>query len=190
MHRSFVGEILASYGDLRGSIRRQIEFRPREATITAYIMFGCFAIFLGFLPRLFATDLSSEQDQSLAAGVIVWFFIVMFFLPLGFYGLSALSHLIAKQRGGQGSYYNARVVFGWTVVVLTPLILLKAVIGSALMQGAPTFLPALNLGLLVISIWIWSCFHAESEKFRRAVVVFATILAILAMLTTGIFLLG
>ena len=190
MQRGFVGEILAAYGDLRASIRRQVEFRPREATITAYIMFGCFAIFLGFLPRLFATDLSGSPEQSLAAGILVWFFSVMFFVPLFFYGLSALSHLIAKQRGGQGSFYTARVAFGWMVVVLAPLVLLKAVIGTAIMYAAPAFLPMLNLALMVIAMWIWAHFLAETENFRSPTLVFATICAILAIITTGIYLIG
>ena len=190
MQRGFVGEILAAYGDLRASVRRQVDFHPREATITAYIMFGSFAIFLGFLPRLFATDLSGNVEQSLAAGVIVWFFIVMFFLPLAFYSLSALSHLIAKRSGGQGSFYSARVAFGWMVVVLAPLVLIKSIIGTALIHSAPIFLPALNLGLLAIAIWIWSNFIAETENFRRPVIISTSMAAILAAVTVSIYLLG
>ncbi len=166
MQRSFVGEMLAAWNDLRGSIRRQMDLHPREATITAYIMFGCFGIFLGFLPRLFATDLSNSPDQSLAAGVVIWLFVVMFFAPLFFYGLSALTHLVAKQFGGKGTYYTARLSMGWMLVVTVPLILIKTLFGSIVLNSGIGGLQLLNLLLISAMVYVYAVFIHETEGFR------------------------
>ncbi len=190
MNRGFVGELLSAYRGFGTSMQRQLVFAPREATITAYLVLGCFAIFLGFLPRIFATDLSNAPDQSLAAGVIMWFFVVMFFLPLVFYGLSALGHLIARRFGGQGSFYGARLTMGWVLVVSTPLILIKSIIGSALLYRAPSFLPFLNLLLILAIIAIWSICISTTEGFSKPFRVFTTALLILALPILAIYFAG
>ena len=190
MQRGFVAEILEAYGGIRASMQRQSDFRPREATITAYIMLGCFTIFLSFLPRLLATDLSQNPDQSLAAGIIVWFFIVMFFLPLVIYALAALSHLIARQFAGTATAYDARLATAWALVICVPIILFKTLIGSALIYMAADIGVWLNLATLAVILWIWSVCLSTVEGYRSSWPVAAAIFAILGCITFGIYLLG
>ena len=104
----FLPEIINAYGGLRASMRAQMDREPGEERLLALLAYGCFVIFLSFLPRLFATDLSQTPDQSIAGGIIMWFFVVMFFLPLVLYGVAAVSHLIAKAFGAKGRNFNAR----------------------------------------------------------------------------------
>lgn len=188
----FLPEIINAYGGLRPSMRVQMEKKPGEERLLALLAYGCFVIFLSFLPRLLATDLSQTPDQSIAGGIIMWFFVVMFFLPLVLYGVAGLSHLIAKGFGAKGPYYNARHALFWMLAVLSPALIAKAMLSSVFIQigGAlgGNMLHVLNVLLALAVLRIWGATLAEAEGFRSAVKVSAVILLIFAGISGIIFL--
>lgn len=171
-------------------MRNQIDRGNDEPRLMAYLAFGCFVIFLSFLPRLMATDLSGT-DQSLAAGITVWFFSVMFFVPLMMYGVAAISHLVAKAFGATGPYHNARHAIAWMLVVLSPVLIVKGMLGSVFIAlEMPMAINALNALLAFAILRIWGAFLAESENFQSSLKVSAIITAIFMALTGIIYLLG
>lgn len=186
----FVADIIGAYGGLRASMRNQIERGNDEPRMMAYLAFGCFTIFLSFLPRLLATDLSGT-GQSIAAGIIVWFFAVMFFVPLILYGIAAISHMISKAFGATGPYQNARHALAWASVVLSPVLIFKAMLGSVFITfGMPTGVATLNALLVLVILRIWGAFLAESENFQSSIKVSAIIATIFIGLAGIIYLLG
>lgn len=187
----FIPEIVNAYGGLRASMRMQMDRGYGEERLLALIFYGSFIVFLSFLPRLFATDLSNTPDQSIAGGVIMWFFVVMFFFPLVLYGLGAVSHLIAKGFGAKGPFFNARHALFWMLAVLSPVLISKALLTSVFLQiggGLETVgLAALN-GILAFAILrIWGAFLAESEGFGSTLRVSLGLLAVIGVLFGGIF---
>lgn len=190
MANGFVADIVGAYGGLRGSMRNQMDRGNDEARLMAYLAFGCFVIFLSFLPRLLSTDLSGT-DQSIAAGITVWFFAVMFFAPLILYGIAAISHLIAKAFGAKGPYHNARHAVAWMLVVLSPVLIVKGMLGSVFITlELPMAIGALNALLAFAILRIWGAFLAESENFQSSLKVSAIIAAIFIGLAGIIYLLG
>lgn len=178
----FVADIVGAYGGLRASMRNQIERGNDEPRLMAYLAFGCFVIFLSFLPRLLATDLSGT-DQSIAAGIIIWFFVVMFFAPLMLYGIAAISHMIAKGFGAKGPYQNARHAIAWMLVVLSPALIVKAMLSSVFITlEVPLALSILNAVLALIVLRIWGAFLAECEGFTSSLKVSSIIAAVFLML--------
>ncbi len=168
----FIPDIINAYGGLRASMRRQIDRDYGEERLLALVAYGCFAIFLSFLPRLLATNLSATPEQSIAAGIIMWFFVVMFFFPLLFYTVAAISHLIARAFGANGSFSNTRHALFWMLAVLSPVLLVKAMLTSVFIQigGAvgEGLLVVLNIILALAILRIWGAFLAEAEGFSRA----------------------
>jgi len=186
----FVADIVGAYGGLRASMRNQMDRGNDEPRLMAYLAFGCFVIFLSFLPRLLATDLSGT-DQSIAAGITVWFFSVMFFLPLMLYAVAAISHLIAKAFGAKGSQHNARHAIAWMLVVLSPVLIVKAMLGSVFISlDMPMAIDVLNALLAFAILRIWGAFLAESENFSSAFKVSSIIAAVFIVLAGIIYLLG
>ena len=168
----FLPEIINAYGGLRASMRKQLDKKPGEEGLLALLVFGCFVIFLSFLPRLFATDLSQTPDQSIAAGIIMWFFVVMFFLPLLMYGIAWISHFIAKAFGATNSNKNARHALFWGLAVLSPVLIAKSMLASVFIQISGDLgqyaLSALNVILALIILRIWGAMLAEAKGFRSS----------------------
>ncbi len=192
MSNGFLGEIVNAYGGLRASMRKQIERKHGEERLLALVMFDSFAIFLSFLPTLLAQPIG--PDQSIAAGIIMWFFVVMFFAPLLFYGVAAISHIIARFFGATGPFFGARHAFFWMLVVISPILLLKAMLASVFMQIAdPTgqmLLNTLNIILAFSILRFWGAFLAEAENFKSSVktsaaiaLIFMTIIALIYLVT-------
>ncbi len=189
----FLPEILRAYGGLRLSMRKQLDRNLGEEGLLALLVFGCFVVFLSFLPRLFATDLSQSPDQSIAAGVIMWFFVVMFFLPLLMYGIAWISHFVAKAFGATSSNKSARHALFWTLSVLSPILIAKAILASAFIQIGgdlgQNMLNALNIILAVAILRIWGAMLAEAKGFSRAWhvsgVILAVFVAILLIINLG-----
>ncbi len=186
----FLPEIINAYGGLRASMRKQLDKNPGEEGLLALLTFGCFVVFLSFLPRLFATDLSQTPDQSMAAGIIMWFFVVMFFLPLLMYGIAWISHFIAKAFGATNSNKTARHALFWGLAVLSPILITKAMLSSVFIQIGgdlgQSMLNAINIILALAILRIWGAMLAEAKEFRSTwrvsgviCVVFAGILLII-----------
>ena len=182
MGSGFLPEIINAYGGLRTSMRKQLDKNPGESALLALLIFGCFVIFLSFLPRLLATDLSQTPDQSIAGGIILWLFVVMFFLPLLMYGIAWASHFIARPFGATNGNKNARHALFWGLAVLSPVLITKAMLSSVFIQIGgdlgQNMLNALNVLLVFAILWIWGAMLAEAKGFRSSWRVSGVIFAI------------
>lgn len=52
-----------------------------------------------------------------------------------FYGLAALSHLVTRAFGGQGSWYGARLALFWALVAASPFVLLSGMVAGLIGPG-------------------------------------------------------
>lgn len=55
-------------------------------------------------------------------------------IPL-WYGLAAASRLVARVFGGRGSWYGARIALFWSLVAITPLMLLQGLVSGLIGPG-------------------------------------------------------
>ncbi|WP_092775912.1 hypothetical protein [Jannaschia pohangensis] len=106
-------------------------------------------------------DLVDAKFEALFSGAIMgWIFIVPVFL----YILAFLSHQIARLFGGRGTGLRARVALFWSVLAVTPAMLLLGLTSGFIGAG-----PAQTLvGTVAICafIWIWlnSLYVAETPE--------------------------
>lgn len=135
---------------IRRSMRARLEGLRGEAQLLAMAMLVCFAGFLSELPG--ELERVPDEARSQAVG---WLLVgALFFGPLMLMGLAALSRLIARAFGGQGSWQHARLALLWALVLGLPLLLMN-------------FVGLSFLGLIGLA-WIWAETLSEAEGFTRS----------------------
>ncbi|WP_371153330.1 YIP1 family protein [Jannaschia sp. 2305UL9-9] len=123
----------------------------REDMAFVFLIIGCFMVFVAQLPRLSREAYETGQDFMLLMGgtLMAWIFVA----PLLFYGLAAISHLVARAVGGGGTWFGARLALFWSLLAVSPAMLLHGLTAGFIGPG-----PALSLvGLIVLMafLWIW-----------------------------------
>ena len=183
--QGLVADIAAAWGDLRGSIRRQIALNPPESRLLAYVYVAGLIGFIAGLPGAYLHAEGLGEDGSLAGVIAGRLFAAAFVAPLILYGIAALSRLVARCVGGTGSYKSARIAFFWALLVVTPVVILNGLLTAVLGTLGPVQSLAQALGGLIF-LWIWSVFITEHEGFstglRGIAVVVGLILTILGIL--------
>ncbi|MCC6209190.1 MAG: YIP1 family protein [Gammaproteobacteria bacterium] len=160
---SVVADIALTWRAPRRGMRRLLAQGQREDRALAYLMIGCTLIFVSAWPMLArqaAADPSMPLDARLGGALLAW----LGMMPLVFYGIAALSHLIARGLGGRGTFFGARLALFWALLAASPAWLAQAAIGSAMPGPAAQAAAALALfGLL----WLWLPALAEAERGLR-----------------------
>lgn len=102
----------------RAVMRKLLGMGKREDRALAFLMGGCFIVFISQWPALArqAHITGEEMSQLVAYSLLGWIFI----WPLLFYGLAAVAHLIAKVLGGKGTFFTARLAMFWTLLATSP----------------------------------------------------------------------
>ncbi len=59
----------------------------------------------------------------------------LFLLPPLAYLLAAISHLVARAFGGKGTGYGARVALFWSLLAVSPLMLLQGLVRGFIGEG-------------------------------------------------------
>ena len=78
------------------------------------------------------------------------------------YGLAAVSRLVARLMGGQGSWYAARVALFWALATVSPLMLLQGLVAG--MIGPGPALVAVSMLAGVAFLWLWLTMLHEAER--------------------------
>lgn len=135
----------------RAVMRDLLARGKHEDMAFVFLMIGCFMVFVAQLPRLSREAFETGQDFMVLMGgtLMAWVFIA----PLLFYGIAALSHLVAKAVGGGGSWFGARLALFWSLLAISPGMLLHGLTAGFIGPG-----PALSLVGIVVLVafcWIW-----------------------------------
>ncbi len=131
----------------------------REDRALAYLMGGCFLNFVATWPyaaRLEKLEGLSAKEQ-ITGALFLWIFIA----PLFFYGLSAVSHLIAKAVGGKGGFYGARLSLFWSLLATAPAALFYGLLRGFNGEVAATSVIGLLWLVGFAAIWMLTLFEAE-----------------------------
>ena len=127
-------------------------------------MAACLLIFVAQWPLL-AREAHLARLAAVAAGVptgqvpdvqalmVGRMFATLFVLPLALYGLAAVTRLVARAFGGQGTYYSARIALFWSLLATTPLMLLQGLVGGLIGPG-PAF-TAVGVAVLAAFAYLW-----------------------------------
>jgi len=155
-------DILRSWRGPRAMTRRQLD-RATEGRALAFLMGALVLVFVAQWPRLAR---AAELDPSIpfdarAGGALVG---IVFFMPLVFYGLAALSHLVARAMGGQGSWQGARVALFWSLLATSPLFLLDGLVGGIIGPGPQQTLTGVLVAAGFLGHWGLALVEAETSR--------------------------
>jgi hypothetical protein len=146
-------------------MRRHLAAGQREDRVLAFLICACAIIFVAQWPRLSREAFLKPEiplEALLGAALVGWVFV----MPLVFYGIAALSHLVARIVGGQGTWFTARLALFWTLLVISPLILLQGLVAGFLGSGVE--LTLIN-GVVTLAFFaIWGISLSEAERGTQA----------------------
>ncbi|UWQ20600.1 YIP1 family protein [Jannaschia sp. W003] len=148
-----------------GAVMRERLAEPvREDRAFLFLLAACGLVFVAQWPRLARQAyLEGEALEPLmGAALMAWVFIA----PLLFYGLAALSHLVARLAGGRGSWYGARLALFWSLLCVAPVWLLHGLTAGFI--GPSAALTGVGLALLGLFLWIWIASLAVAERGMEA----------------------
>ncbi|MEM7320283.1 MAG: YIP1 family protein, partial [Pseudomonadota bacterium] len=153
-------DIAATYRRPGRVMRRLLAMGQREDRALAILMFACAVVFVAQMPRLARDAHLTDGDLNMMLGgaLLGWLIIA----PLMFYGLAALSHVVARVIGGKGSWFGARLALFWALLASTPVLLLHGLVAGFIGPG-----PALDVvGILwlVVFGWFWISGLRQSER--------------------------
>lgn len=153
------GDMIRAYRAPGRVMARLIASGAGEERALAWLMTGCFLMFVARLPFLSRRAyLHGEEFAALAAGAFTG---AVFLAPLVFYALAALSHVAAGWFGGRGSWASARLALFWTVLLFSPLMLFQGMVAGFIGPGAALNLVAILNGAVFVCLWIVALRVAE-----------------------------
>lgn len=123
----------------------------QEDRAFVFLILGCLMVFVAQLPRLSREAFLTGADFMVLMGgtLMAWVFVA----PLLLYALAALSHLVARALGGRGSWFGARLALFWSLLAVSPAMLLHGL--TAGFVGPSTALTLVGLVTLGAFGWIW-----------------------------------
>lgn len=162
-------DIVRTWRRPRAVMRDLLDQGKREDRAIAYLMIACFLIFVAQWPRLQRIAEGYEpspwpEDINFEGMMTYTFYAVVIMLPLALYGVAAMSRLIAKVMGGQGTWYGARLAFFWTLLATTPLLLLHGLVRGFIGPGGQATLVGGLWAAVFFAIWIQCLREAESKS--------------------------
>lgn len=159
---SLVPDIVESWRHPARVVRRHLVRPPSEAFIFTFLFVFLLIAFIAQWPQAArASYLQPEvplTQRLLAAGLGL-----MATIPL-WYGLAALSRLVARALGGQGDWYGARVALFWALAVISPAMLLQGLTSGLL--GAGVQAAVVGAAVALAFLILWGLMLVEAERAR------------------------
>ncbi|MDF0599453.1 YIP1 family protein [Psychromarinibacter sp. C21-152] len=154
-------DIAGMYVRPRAVVRRLLSMGQREDRALLYLMLSCGLIFVAQWPRLSREAYLDPEVplQALIGGALLaWLFLA----PLILYALAALTRIVARVLGGQGTWFTARLALFWSLLAAVPAWLLTGLVAGFVGPG-----PALSLtGALAFGVFLlfWGLSLWETER--------------------------
>ena len=156
-------DITAMYRRPGPVVARLLGDGPREDRALAFLMSFCLLAFVAQIPRLaLEAHLSGQDLNMLMRGALLgWLFIA----PLIFYLLAALSRLIARVLGGQGSWHRARMALFWSLLASAPFMLFYGLLAG--FAGPSPGTRAVGAVWLAVFVWFWFTGLRQAERQQK-----------------------
>lgn len=153
-------DLVATWRSPRVAVRRHLARGVSEPFAFALLLVFLILAFVGQWPaaarEAFVADEPSAAPRILGRGLAV-----LATIPL-WYGLAALSRVVARIMGGKGSWYGARIALFWALATVGPLMLLQGLVIG--MIGPGPALWAVNILVGLAFLWLWLTMLHEAER--------------------------
>lgn len=128
-------DIVAAWVRPRVVMARKLAAGHREDRALAYLMGACVLIFVAQWPlmsRQAHLDASIPLEARVSATALGWIVI----MPLALYVIAAVLHVITRVFRGQGTWFTTRLALFWSLLALTPAMLLQGLTAGFVGPGA------------------------------------------------------
>ncbi|MDB2369058.1 hypothetical protein N9V68_00530 [Octadecabacter sp.] len=156
-------DIARMYLRPRAVVRDLYAMGPREDRAIAWLMIGCFLVFLSRLPAL--QRAAVQTGSNFQQDTIYAFFALMMIAPLMFYLLAALLFLAAYVIRPNATGFGARLATFWGWLASTPVALFYGLlVGFNGLDHPGTIL--IGAIWMAVLLWFWVSGLAETSKVK------------------------
>ena len=144
-------DIVATYRGPGRVVRRLLGDGAEESRLLIYLMLGCGLVFVAQTPRLARQAFQTGQELNMLLGgtLVGWIFI----MPLVFYILALLVHLVAKPLGTALDGFGSRLALFWALLASSPVMLLWGL--TAGFVGPGREMNIVGILWLIVFFWFW-----------------------------------
>jgi hypothetical protein len=153
-------DLVATWRSPRAALRRHLSRGVSEPFAFSLLLVFLILAFVGQWP-VAAREAFLADEPSAAPRILARAFAVLATIPL-WYGLAALSRVVARALGGRGSWYAARIALFWALATVGPLMLLQGLAVGMIGPGPGIWL--LNTVAGVAFLWLWLTMLNEAER--------------------------
>ena len=164
---SVTNDIARTYRAPRAVLRNRIAAGATEGRALAILMAGCLLMFVAQWPglsRAAYADPSIPVEARIGGALMAWLFV----MPLVFYIIAALTHVIARLFGGTASWLEARMALFWALLAAAPLWLLTGLVAGFVGQGPALIITASAAGVAFLIFWGAGLWEVERGSKARA----------------------
>lgn len=157
---SITTDLVATWTRPRAILRQHLARGQSEPFALSFLLVFLLLAFVGQWP-VAAREAFLAGEPSATPRIIAVAYGVLLLIPLA-YLVAALSRLVARVLGGQGTWYSARVALFWALAAIGPLFLLQGMVAGMVGPG-----PALTLVRVAVGIaflWLWITLLHEAER--------------------------
>ncbi|MFN4153391.1 MAG: YIP1 family protein [Paracoccaceae bacterium] len=156
---SITTDIVESWRRPRAVVRRHLARGQSEpfafSLLVAFLVLAFVAQWPGASRAAFEAGNTPVAPRLLAIGLAL-----LATVPL-WYGLAAVSRLVAWAIGGRGSWYGARIALFWSLVAVSPIMLLQGLVAGMIGPGPGLTAVAVIAGLAFVVFWALALIEVE-----------------------------
>ncbi len=145
-------DMLRAWRAPRASIRSHLARGVSEPFAFSLLVVFLILAFVGYWP-VAARETFLAQDPSVLPRMLARALALLATIPF-WYGLAALSRLLARTFGGQGNWYGARLALFWALAVTGPLMLLLGLVEAMIGGGMQLAITRAVIGVAFLVIWL------------------------------------
>lgn len=152
-------ELVTTWRAPRAALRRHLARGVSEPFAFTLLLVFLVLAFVGQWP-VAAREAFLADEPSAAPRILARAFAVLASVPL-WYGLAAISHLVARAFGGKGTWYGARIALFWALATVGPLMLLQGLVAGMFGPGPGLWIISMGIGVAFIYLWLTMLHEAE-----------------------------
>jgi hypothetical protein len=153
-------DLVQTWRSPRAALRRHLARGVSEPFAFTLLLVFLVLAFVGQWP-IAAREAYLANEPSAAPRILARAFAVLGSFPL-WYAVAALSHLVARSLGGQGTWYGARIALFWALATVGPLMLLQGLVAGMIGPGPALWVISVGTGLAFL--WLWFTMLHEAER--------------------------
>lgn len=156
---SITTDLVETWRRHRTVVRRHLSRGQSEPFAFSLLVVFLLLAFVAQWPR--ASRVAFENDSTpVSAQLLAIAMALLATIPL-WYGLAALSRVVARLFGGRGSWYGSRIALFWSLVAVTPLMLFQGLVSGMIGPGPGLSAVSIVAGLAFVIFWALALMEVE-----------------------------